>query len=434
MDESNLTEEQSNALARFQEFTDIKSIETSLQYLSAHEWDVQRAINTALTSNSDTPPVTPLVPQPLPSEPPVQQNTAVTVRFMPNFVLQLFRAPLSFLYTFYLKYQQYSPVRFIRVAFTFFRSFLWRKPLRDPLTEIENYVTYFNKKYGTSHPPIYRGSLSQALRDAQREIRLAFVYLHDKNSPLCDRFCREVLCQEALETIIGNSLVWSSSRDTQEGLNASKFLNVHVYPCLCIIAHHGSQQTVQFKLEQYTNSDECLAQIFNAVENANQTLQHNRQRKNQSDSRGRLLEEQNAAYLESVRADKEKAEQRLREENERRKIEEEHQKKRQEFAEFRDRLKQNLPSEPLSTDNETIQVSIRLPADEPIRRRFRRTDSAKLLFEFAWTNSSVPNQFELLWGYPRKRHQYEQIGDETIGDLINGNTETCYLEEIDQDK
>ncbi len=93
-----------------------------------------------------------------------------------------------------------------------------------------------------------------------------------------------------------------------------------------------------------------------------------------------------------------------------------------------------MPSEPLSTEHDTIQVSIRLPANEPIRRRFRRTESAKFLFEFAWTNSNVPDHFELLWGYPRKRYQYEQIGDETIGDLMNGNTETCYLEQIDDDK
>lgn len=107
---------------------------------------------------------------------------------------------------------------------------------------------------------------------------------------------------------------------------------------------------------------------------------------------------------------------------------------RKEFAAFRDQLKQKLPSEPLPTEDDTIQVSIRLPTTEPIRRRFRRVDSAKLLFEFAWTNSNVPNRFELLWGYPRKRYQYEQITDETIGDLMNGNTETCYLEESDEDK
>ena len=75
-----------------------------------------------------------------------------------------------------------------------------------------------------------------------------------------------------------------------------------------------------------------------------------------------------------------------------------------------------------------------MPADEPIRRRFRKTDSAKLLFEFAWSNPTVPNHFELLWGFPRKRYQYEQINDETIGVLMSGNTETCFLEEIDDER
>ena len=75
-----------------------------------------------------------------------------------------------------------------------------------------------------------------------------------------------------------------------------------------------------------------------------------------------------------------------------------------------------------------------MPDNEPIRRRFYRNDSARCLFEFAWTNPNVPNHFELLWGYPRKRYQYELIGDEIIADLMNGTSETCYLERTDDDK
>ena len=101
--------------------------------------------------------------------------------------------------------------------------------------------------------------------------------------------------------------------------------------------------------------------------------------------------------------------------------------------EFRDRIKQSFPEEPSATETDTIQVSIRLPDTEPIRRRFRRSDPAKLLFEFAWTNSNVPDQFELLWGYPRKRYQYEQMDDQCISDVMTGSTETCYLEKIDEE-
>ena len=105
-----------------------------------------------------------------------------------------------------------------------------------------------------------------------------------------------------------------------------------------------------------------------------------------------------------------------------------------EFAEFRDRIRRELPAEPAATETDIIQVSIRLPSADPIRRRFLRSDSAKLLFEFAWANSAVPDQFELLWGYPRKRYHYDQVQEKTIADVMNGNTETCYLEEIDDDK
>jgi len=82
----------------------------------------------------------------------------------------------------------------------------------------------------------------------------------------------EVLCQEALQTTIGNNLLWSTSRDTQEGIQgeflflffsflnnisfknhlANTLLNANLFPCFCIIAHHGSQQTVQLKLDRYT--------------------------------------------------------------------------------------------------------------------------------------------------------------------------------------
>lgn len=437
MDNDDLTEEQTSALARFQEFTQIESNETAIQYLSAHDWDVERAINTALIPNSE--PSTPLSPVRAPVPPPRPTNTSIIAQYIPNYALQLFRMPLSFLYTFYAKIQPFLPWRMARVAYTFFRSFLWPKPASvlpvNAIQQIEDYCIYFNNKYGTEHTNFYRGTLTQALRDAQREVRLLFIYLHDKNSVLCDRFCREVLCQEAVRTTIGNNLLWSASRDIQEGAQAAELLSANRFPCLCIIAHHGSQQTIQLKLDHYTDADECVAEIINGAQHADQTLEHNRERRNQSQSRDRLLEEQNAAYLDSLRADQEKAEQRLREETERRRIEEEQQRKLQEFADFRERVKQALPSEPSSTEEDTIQVSIRLPAAEPIRRRFRKSDSAKLLFEFAWSDSNVPDQFELLWGYPRKRYQYEQINDETtIGDLMSGTTETCYLEEIDDEK
>lgn len=119
------------------------STETAIQFLTAHDWDVERAVNTALTSNSEPPtPTPPPTPPPLPTpvEPPqterrIPPNTSVIARYMPNAALyareksrksdlilyfrQLFRAPLSFLYTFYVKIQRFLPWNIFRVALTY---------------------------------------------------------------------------------------------------------------------------------------------------------------------------------------------------------------------------------------------------------------------------------------------------------------------------
>ncbi|CAF3650727.1 unnamed protein product [Adineta steineri] len=464
MEVDDLTEEQSNALSRFREFTHIDSVETCRQYLAAHDWDVERAIETALISNSDLPlntnddnddddddhrittdqiPSAPPIPEAIPNQYIPQRpvsNTLANDHSTQNPILRILHIPLSFLYAFYRQIEPFIPWPIIHFVTSFIRSLFFGGRSVDPITEITDYCNYFDNQYGTRHPAFYRGTLSQALRDAQREVRLVFIYLHEKNSPLCDRFSREVLCEDALRSTIGDNLLWSASRDTQEGAQVSRLLHTNSFPCFCIIAHRGSQQTVQLKLDRYTDADEFLAEVINGVQHADQTLQFNRERQNSRNSRDRLLEEQNAAYLDSVRADEEKAKQRLQEENERRKLEEdqrrlqeEQQRKLQEFVDFRNRIKQAFPDEPSSTEPDIIQVSIRLPASEPIRRCFRRTDPAKLLFEFAWTNSNVPDQFELLWGYPRKRYQYEHIGDKLISDVMTGKTETCYLEQIDEE-
>ena len=74
------------------------STETAIQFLSAHDWDVERAVNTALTSNSEpstpipTPPPPPPPPVPTPVELPqnerrIPPNTSVIGRYMPNSAL-----------------------------------------------------------------------------------------------------------------------------------------------------------------------------------------------------------------------------------------------------------------------------------------------------------------------------------------------------------
>jgi hypothetical protein len=92
MEVDDLTDEQSNALSRFREFTHIDSVEICRQYLAAHEWDVERAIETALISDSDLPSTTDddnhrITTDFIPSAPPMPEpflDEPTTERFLPN--------------------------------------------------------------------------------------------------------------------------------------------------------------------------------------------------------------------------------------------------------------------------------------------------------------------------------------------------------------
>ncbi|CAF3044055.1 unnamed protein product [Rotaria sp. Silwood2] len=207
MEVDDLTEEQSNALSRFREFTHIDSVETCRQYLAAHDWNVEGAIETAIISDSDLPSnindTNELSADVVPSAPPMPEpflDESTTERFIPNTLptnhdtqnpfLRILLIPLSFVYAFYTKIERFIPWTVIRFIFSFVQSLVWSGRPIDPVREIDEYCTYFDNQYGPNHPPFYRGKLSHALRDAQREVRLLFIYLHEKNSPLCDRFCR----------------------------------------------------------------------------------------------------------------------------------------------------------------------------------------------------------------------------------------------------
>lgn len=68
-----------DTFVRFQEVTQIESYEDSLQYLSMNDWNVERAVNTALSMSTDAPPTRP--------ERQLPPGTSVTARYMPSYAL-----------------------------------------------------------------------------------------------------------------------------------------------------------------------------------------------------------------------------------------------------------------------------------------------------------------------------------------------------------
>ena len=122
-----------------------------------------------------------------------------------------------------------------------------------------------------------------------------------------------------------------------------------------------------------------------------------------------LREEQDKAYMESLRADQEKD--RKKEEERRKKEDEEREKNEREMDEIKRReqlikLKYDLvgkiPSEPSPTDENAIRVMIKFPNGSRLERRFRRSDSVMSLYYFVFCQDESPLKFQITTNFPRK--------------------------------
>ncbi|CAF3487560.1 unnamed protein product [Rotaria sp. Silwood1] len=104
-------------------------------------------------------------------------------------------------------------------------------------------------------------NMYKALRDAQREVRLLFIYLHEKNSPLCDRFCREIIfILIFLQNFIITSLSKSEGTLVSDYGRISNIPNYHIHVTNTVKLADCIRQCVDFakNYKEYIDED-CFA-------------------------------------------------------------------------------------------------------------------------------------------------------------------------------
>ena len=122
-----------------------------------------------------------------------------------------------------------------------------------------------------------------------------------------------------------------------------------------------------------------------------------------------LREEQDMAYAESLKADKEKEKRREEEKRQREAAEAERLRKEQEAAARRKRLEdlrktlmERLPPEPAVNSADLIRLLIKLPNGKRLERRFLRSDPVKYLFYFVHSNEESPLLFAITSNFPSR--------------------------------
>ncbi|KAH3712656.1 hypothetical protein DPMN_072409 [Dreissena polymorpha] len=309
--------------------------------------------------------------------------------------------PFRFLYSTLLDIFRFA-VQFLRVD--------PRRNVTDPVGDVTRFISLYNDKYGARHPVFYQGSYSQALNDAKQELKFLLVYLHGKDHQDSDGFCRNTLGNEDFIRFVDTSMLfWACDTNSPEGYRVSQALRENRYPFLALIVLRQSRMTVVARIEGPIEPGDLINRLEVLMSDNESSLVAARADREERNFNQSLRQQQDEAYLESLRVDQEKErkkreekEQELRELERLKRMKEEHQNMLQERENRKDELRQEIPAEPDDSDPDAIRVVLKLPHGTRIERRFRKTESLKYLYYFTFCHEDCPDDFHIVTNFPRK--------------------------------
>ncbi|XP_072257149.1 FAS-associated factor 2 [Pyxicephalus adspersus] len=406
-EERELSQEQTEKLLQFQDLTGIESMDQCRQTLQQHNWNIEAAVQDRLNEQEGVPSVFNTAPNR-----PLQVNTAdhrvysyVVSRPQPRGLLgwgyYLIMLPFRITY--------YTLLDIFRFALRFIRPDP-RSRVTDPVGDIVSFIQMFEEKYGRTHPVFYQGTYSQALNDAKQELRFLLVYLHGEDHQDSDEFCRNTLCtSEVSQFINSRMLFWACSTNKPEGFRVSQALRENTYPFLAMITLKDRRMTVVGRLEGLIQPQDLINQLT-FIMDANQTyLVSERLEREERNQTQVLRQQQDEAYLASLRADQEKERKKREKLEQKRREEEEEQlrqlaeeRKKRTLQEEKERRSECLPVEPQPDHPDSVKIIFKMPNDTRVERRFLFTESLSVIHDFLFSLKETPEHFQIVANFPRR--------------------------------
>ncbi|XP_075571032.1 FAS-associated factor 2 isoform X3 [Pelecanus crispus] len=226
---------------------------------------------------------------------------------------------------------------------------------------------------------------------------------------LLDIFSNTLCVPEVITLINTRMLFWACSTNKPEGYRVSQALRENTYPFLAVIMLKDRRMTVVGRLEGLIQADDLINQLM-FIMDANQTyLVSERLEREERNQTQVLRQQQDEAYLASLRADQEK-ERKKKEERERKKKKEEEvqqqklaeERRRQTLQEEKERKSECLPPEPHPDDPESVKIVFKLPNDSRVERRFHFTQSLTVIHDFLFSLKESPEKFQIEANFPRR--------------------------------
>jgi hypothetical protein len=268
-----------------------------------------------------------------------------------------------------------------------------RKAMKEPLipetcvevTEaLQFFTSRFEGRYGAMHPLFFIGALKEAVREATSGVgthKPMLIYLHHDASILSNIFCSNLLCSESVVSYLtSNYITWAwdltSPRHRKQLLDMigecfgqmarARVNDIHSdhLPVILIVSKVQGSVDVRNIIQGETNLDGLMTSLITAVEEHSVQIETEKREERERVAREMMIAEQNAAYQESLAADREKLkrkeQQMLQEEED-----------RQEREAVRQSMASVVPGEPADDTEEKIStLRIRLPNGTTAHRRF----------------------------------------------------------------
>ncbi|XP_055535376.1 FAS-associated factor 1 isoform X2 [Wyeomyia smithii] len=316
------------------------------------------------------------------------------------------------------------------------------------------FVENFVERYGPQHPMFFQGSLEDALKEAcrpsARDRKLMAIYLHHDGSVLTNVFCGQLLaCESIIQmfldhyvlygwdlTFESNKNMFLSSISACVGMTASitvRNIPTDRLPAILVIAKNRSQCEVFQVIYGNVSVDDLLSQLMEAADMYSEQLKIELREENERLAREQVKLEQDAAYRESLEADRAKQEAKRQKElmmqTERRRLESERADAEAKRELIRVNARITVPPEPDQIAGENItKIRIRPPTGPMIERRFTTDTSLQILLNFITGEGFLIDEYKVISSWPRRdltALNYKQ----TLKELKLYPQETLILEE-----
>ena len=324
---------------------------------------------------------------------------------------------------------------------------------------------------GLELPPFVDGSFEEIAKEAKRLRRPIFLYLHDHKGDSCTIVDQTVISEEVVKDLLSKFICVGVNIHSNDGQELVAEHNIPGAPYMTILYfdESGTMQNIGSRYAEEINVNsifemcdtayDMMAALFDPVQGipefnvADSRLDkvetesfisemedklknketsgfvETRRREPQIDPNTGmpagmtekqyedmlLKESQRKELEEAMKADREKLQkhrEQQEEEKKRMKEELEFQERKQQQQEQREkraeRIKENLPDEPAEDEEGVTTVQFRMPHGSEVQRRFRKTDTIGLLYDYIYSLGAEPGfesssgDFVIIQNFPKK--------------------------------